>query len=77
MEQKYKVIKASKELCFQQIKEAEETLKELREKCDHPKEHIEIVNYMWAPGHITPDTKMCGVCGDVIREQNQWEVKSK
>jgi len=77
MEQKYKIIKVTKEFCFQQIKEAEETLKELRERCDHPEEYIEIVNYMWAPGHIDPDTKMCGICGDVIRETNQYEVKQK
>jgi len=66
MEENYKVIKATKEFCFQRIKEANETLKVIREKCDHPKEHIEIVDYMWAPGHIIHDTEICGVCGDVI-----------
>ena len=75
MKQKYKNIKKTKEFCFDQIKEAEKTLKELREQCDHPEEYIESVNYMWASGHIQPDTKMCGICGDLIPlEQNQWIV---
>jgi len=66
METKYKIIKQTKEFFFEQIKTAEEGLKDLRKQCDHPEEHIEIVDYMWAPGHITHDQKLCGVCGEII-----------
>ena len=72
MEQKYKIIKETKEFFFKQIKEAEEGLKELREKCDHPEKHIEVVDYMWAPGHISRDTKICGICGEVIAGLIWW-----
>jgi hypothetical protein len=32
--------------------------------CDH--EETELVNYMWRPGVITPNTKVCSICGKVL-----------
>ena len=72
MKQKYKNIQETKEFCYKKIKEANETLAEMREKCDHPEEYIEIVDYMWAPGHISSNTKMCGICGEVIQIVDTW-----
>jgi len=76
MEQKYKNIKGTKEFFFAQIKEAEEGLKELKERCDHPEEFIEICDYMWAPGHIEPNVKMCQICGKVILTNyiSNWDI---
>jgi hypothetical protein len=72
MEQKYKIIKGTKEFCFKQIEEANKTLKEIREQCDHPKEYYEKVNYSTRPGQIFPNTTICGICGEVV-EWPSWE----
>jgi hypothetical protein len=68
MEKKYQIIKETVEFAYKQIEEANKTLDEMREKCDHPE--TEKVDYMWAPGHIMPDTEICSVCGKVTN--NYW-----
>ena len=52
--------------CYNIIKRAEEDLKFLRKRCDHPE--TKFVDYMWAPGHIMPNTEVCSVCGEVIHK---------
>ena len=48
------------------IKDANEELENIREyECKHPQ--TEKHDYMWAPGHITPDCDICIVCGKVIK----------
>lgn len=67
MEQKYKNIKLTKEFCIKRIKESEETLKYLREQCDHPDEYHEVVTYMTRPGQYWNNTTICGICGEVVK----------
>jgi hypothetical protein len=67
MEQKYKIIKGTKEFCFKQIEEANKTLEELRNQCDHPEEYYEKVTYSTRPGQYWENTTICGICGEVIK----------
>lgn len=46
------------------IKSAEIIINKMKAKCKHP--NYKLVNYMWAPGHIEPNTKMCTVCGEIL-----------
>ena len=64
MDSKHKVIKAAVEKHYAAIKYAEDHIQALREECDHVE--TKLVNYMWAPGHINPGTKVCSICGDLI-----------
>jgi len=52
--------------CQEKIKEQQEELKFLRDKCTHP--NFEEVNYEFGPGRIIPQTKICSICGEVIRK---------
>jgi len=63
---KYELIEATKNFLYEKIRVANEELEELRKTCDHPLESIELVDYSWAPGHISPNTKVCRICGEVI-----------
>jgi len=66
-------IKEKVQACYDAIKKAEEELERLRKLCKHPE--TEYVNYMWAPGHIQPHTKVCSICGEVIIEEEDlgWQ----
>ena len=74
MDDKHKRIKASVEFNYKRIESCEKTIEELREECDHPE--IERVNYQWAPGHISPNTNLCSICGKVIHNQEDkyWNM---
>jgi len=61
MNEKHKAIKLSVEHFYRQIKYSDRMLEQLRESCEHPK--TEIIDYMWAPGHILSDTEICSICG--------------
>lgn len=52
--------------CYDKIKEYEYRLSILRKKCTHP--NFEEVNYEFGPGRIIPQTKICSICGEVIRK---------
>jgi len=69
MDAKHKVIKVAVEKHYAAIKDANEWLTELRKRCGHP--IIEIVGYEWAPGHVDPNVKVCGVCGEKIHDPLQ------
>lgn len=64
MDIKHLKIKKKVEKAYKKIKKFEKKLVDLREKCKHP--DIKSVNFMWAPGHVSADTKVCAICGDVI-----------
>jgi hypothetical protein len=58
-------LKTQVEHCYTMIKTFEKELERIRkEECKHPQ--TEKVNYMWAPGHIEPNTSVCTVCGEII-----------
>ena len=65
---KHLEIKEAVQNNYKAIKEAEKSLSYLRSICKHPE--TEFVNYMWAPGHIMPNTKVCSICGEVIHNIN-------
>lgn len=71
MEEKYKLIKETKEFCFNQIKEANDTLAEIREKCDHPE--TELCTYSTRPGQYWEGTEICSICGEVVK----WPYEGK
>lgn len=71
MKQKYRLIKGTKEFCYKQIEEANKTLKELREQCDHPEEHNEKCAYSPRPGQYWDNTIICSICGEVVKRP--WE----
>jgi ribosomal protein S27E len=56
-------IKAEKERCYKQIKEAENRLAEIRKICKH--ENTFVGDYQWAVGHIC-QAVICEYCGEVI-----------
>ena len=72
-EVKHAIIKTGIESNYKKIKEANEELERLRKECDHPE--TKLVNYMWAPGHINPDTEVCSFCGEVIPGKNQYIIE--
>ena len=74
MKQKYKNIKSTKEFCFKQIEEANKTLKEIRERCDHPSSSKE--NYSWRIGSIE-ERMICDVCGELTDVPSWAVVKGK
>ncbi len=74
MKRIYKEIKQEVEECYDEIQHYEAKLKGLREKCDHPE--TTRVNYMWAPGHINPDTEVCSICGEVTPRKNPYIVEN-
>jgi hypothetical protein len=61
----HQVIKETVEFAYKQIKDAEETLKEMREKCDHPE--TELVTYSTRPGQYWEGTEVCSICGEVVK----------
>jgi len=65
MEQKYKIIKETTKFAYEQIKEAENTLIEMREKCDHPE--TELCTYSTRPGQYWDNTEICSICGEVVK----------
>ena len=46
------------------IESAKKELQEIREECDHPE--VEYVNYMFRPGRIIANTKVCKYCGQLL-----------
>ena len=77
MKQKHKTIKTTVEFYYKQIKEAEEALEELRERCDHPE--TELCTYTTGPGRYYDNTEICSICGHVVSwaENPQIEVWTK
>ena len=63
LDNNHKLIKNQVDMMYDLIQTAEKALLVLRKQCNHP--YTEIVDYMWAPGHITPNTKVCKVCSKV------------
>jgi len=62
----HRELKKRVESCYEKIRSSEKELEQIREKeCKHPQS--EKVNYMWAPGHIMPDTTVCSICGKVLK----------
>ena len=59
-----KTIKQRVDDCYRRIKEAQEELVEIRSQCKHPA--TEYTKYMWAPGHILDNAKICSVCGELL-----------
>ena len=47
------------------IQDAEDELKEIRNKCPH--KNYKLGNYMWAPGHIN-EGYICEDCGEYLGE---------
>jgi len=64
LDQKHRHIKEKVQMMYELSKIAEKSLAIARKECEHPE--TEICNYMWAPGHINPNTKICSVCGEVL-----------
>ena len=62
--EEYLEMKRLKIFYFHQIKKAEEDLRELREKCDHPE--TELCTYSTRPGQYWEDTEICSICGEVV-----------
>jgi len=62
-------IKKEVQLQYQMIKNAEQTLRELREKCKHP---ITFKGtWQWGgPGHNFDNVKICSICGDLVDKPN-------
>lgn len=62
MDSKHANLKKRVDGCYNTIKVANKELDRIRGiECEHPK--MKKVNYMWAPGHITPNTSVCSICG--------------
>ena len=57
-------IKSKKERLFEQIKTANEELKELRDICKHEK--VFVGNYEWRPGAVHKAI-ICEYCGELIK----------
>lgn len=70
LDEKHELVKEQVQMMYDLIKTGERALEILRKQCDHPE--TEYVNYMWAPGHIQPNTKICSICGEVILEEPKW-----
>lgn len=67
MDELHKDIKKRVEACYRAIQEAEDELSNIREnQCLHPEQQK--CDYMWSVGHLTSDTTICSVCGEVIIE---------
>jgi hypothetical protein len=64
LDEKHQIVKEHVDMMYGLIKTGERALEILRNQCEHPQ--TELCNYMWAPGHISPNTKICSVCGKVI-----------
>lgn len=71
LDEKHLKIKFSVKLRYKEIKKAETALKRLRKQCKHP--ITKLCNYMWAPGHISPNTKICSVCGEVMLSESEMK----
>ncbi len=80
LDHKHKIIKQTKEFCFNKIKWCNESLDLIREECDHPE--TEMCTYQTRPGQRWLDTEVCSVCGEVIKwpyenvvqqEINSWD----
>ena len=61
-------IKKKVDLIYEHQFRLDEQLKNLRAICKHEK--TEVCDYMWAPGHISPNTTICAYCGKVIVPQS-------
>ena len=68
LDTKHQMVKEHVDMMYGLIKTGERALEILRTQCEHPQ--TKIVDYSWAPGHIIPNTKVCSVCGEVIRITN-------
>lgn len=65
MDSKHKDIKRRIDDCYHAIKITQEIIKGIREtECKHLEK--EKADYMWAPGHISPNTLICSVCGEIL-----------
>lgn len=70
-------LKKRLEDCYDMIKVYEREIELIREECKHVK--TEYVNYMWAPGHISPHTLVCSTCGKVMPRDEEnigWQSVS-
>lgn len=66
IDEKHKLVKEQVDMMYDLIKTGERALEILRTQCDHPE--TKFVDYMWAPGHIMPNTEVCSICGEVIHK---------
>ena len=67
----YNSLKAQKKEFYQLIKDSEEWLKDIRQKCDHPV--TEFCTYSTRPGQYWDNTEICSICGEVVNWP--YEVK--
>lgn len=67
MDELHRELKMQTEACYMTIKEANEKLELIRSRCLHPSS--ELVDYEERVGRIIPFTRVCEVCGEVIREK--------
>jgi len=67
------ILKKRLEDCRDMIKVYEKEIEKIQEECKHV--NIELVNYMWAPGHIHPNTPMCSTCGKIMPQEEDlgWQ----
>lgn len=54
-------------------KEFDDKLKELQDNCKH--EVIEILPYMWAPGHYSGKVKVCKSCEKIIGKEDSTTLE--
>jgi len=72
----YDAMRKLKLFYFEQIKESNDGLKDLRETCDHPE--TEFCTYSTRPGQYWEDTEICSICGEVVNwPQDNWRSKLK
>ena len=72
----YDAMRKLKLFYFEQIKESNDGLTELREKCDHPE--TEFCTYSTRPGQNWDNTEICSICGEVVNwPQDNWRYKPK
>ena len=73
-EVEYDAMRKLKLFYFEQIKESNEGLVELRKKCDHPE--TEFCTYSTRPGQNWDNTEICSICGEVVNwPQDNWRYK--
>ena len=64
---KHASLKHRVEDCYGVIKVAKDELQRIRKnECDHPIK--ELADYQWAPSHVSPNTLVCSVCGEVLKQ---------
>lgn len=64
-------IKIKVQNIYKSIRELDVELSLIRKNCLH--ESVNLVNYMWAPGHVGA-AHVCEYCGDVVKGATNEEI---